>query len=265
VATLDSRTSEICQEMDGKTFRMSEWEVGVNAPPFHVNCRTTTIPYFDDEFSNTGKRAARGEDGKTYYVPADTTYKEWEKAYVNGDKSGAKEVKTDAAINEKTPDVKDVKDQWISNAARDNSSVEELTSYATNGAKYVVDGHNVILNPTAHEKHIASVLAESFGGKVELVPRVLNPQGVKTPDYIFNGEGYDLKTVTGTSKNVLYNALRGSKGQAENFVFDISENPLDVTDLQKQAELLFESRHRSFVKRTILIKDDEVLNVFERK
>jgi ASC-1-like (ASCH) protein len=74
---------------------MSEWEVGVNAPPFHVNCRTTTIPYFDDEFSDTGKRAARGEDGKTYYVPADTTYKEWEKAYVNGDKSGVKEVETD--------------------------------------------------------------------------------------------------------------------------------------------------------------------------
>lgn len=79
LATLDSRTSAICQEIDGKIFKMSEWEVGVTAPPFHVWCRTTTIPYFDDweEFGITPERAARGEDGKTYYVPADMTYEDW--------------------------------------------------------------------------------------------------------------------------------------------------------------------------------------------
>ena len=81
VATLDNHTSEICQEMDGKTFKMSEYEAGVTAPPFHVRCRSCTCPHFDDEFAD-GKRAARGEDGKTYYVPADMTYKEWEQTVV---------------------------------------------------------------------------------------------------------------------------------------------------------------------------------------
>ncbi|MCM1136483.1 MAG: minor capsid protein, partial [Clostridium sp.] len=65
VATLDSHTSEICQEADGQVRLMSEFEPGVTAPPFHVNCRSTTVPYFDDEFSLGGERAARGEDGKT--------------------------------------------------------------------------------------------------------------------------------------------------------------------------------------------------------
>lgn len=87
VATLDSLTSEICQEMDGKNFPVSQWEVGTTAPPFHVWCRTTTVPYFDDEFGRIGQRAARGENGKTYYVPADMTYKEWKKEFVDGDKS----------------------------------------------------------------------------------------------------------------------------------------------------------------------------------
>lgn len=45
VATLDSHTSNICRKMDGKHFPMSKWEVGVNAPPFHVYCRSTTVPY----------------------------------------------------------------------------------------------------------------------------------------------------------------------------------------------------------------------------
>lgn len=93
VATLDSRTSEICQDMDGKHFPMSQWEVGVTAPPFHVRCRSTTVPYFDDEFDSVGERVARGEDGKTYYVPADMTYKDWQKSFMEGDKTGLREVK----------------------------------------------------------------------------------------------------------------------------------------------------------------------------
>ncbi|MBQ8765414.1 MAG: minor capsid protein [Clostridia bacterium] len=85
VATLDSHTSPICQEMDGKVFPMSQYEPGVTAPPFHVWCRSVTVPYFDDNFT---ERAARDEDGNTYYVPGDMTYKEWKKSMVDGDTSG---------------------------------------------------------------------------------------------------------------------------------------------------------------------------------
>lgn len=85
VATLDGHTSDICQEMDGKVFKMSEYEEGVTAPPFHVNCRSCTAPYFDDEFANDEQRAARDEDGDTYYVSADMTYKEWKKKYVKSE------------------------------------------------------------------------------------------------------------------------------------------------------------------------------------
>ncbi|MEG6615378.1 minor capsid protein [Peptococcaceae bacterium 1198_IL3148] len=79
VATLDHKTSEICQAMDGKIFKMSEYEPGVTANPFHPWCRTTTVPYFDD---NYGERIARGRGGKVYYIPSNITYKEWEKKYV---------------------------------------------------------------------------------------------------------------------------------------------------------------------------------------
>lgn len=85
VATLDSHTSEICQDMDGKVFKMSEREIGLNAPPFHVNCRTTTVPYFNDEWNENAERAARNEDGDIYYVPDDMTYEEWKKEFVKDD------------------------------------------------------------------------------------------------------------------------------------------------------------------------------------
>lgn len=91
VATLDSHTSDICRSLDGKVFKMSDYKPGVTAPPFHVYCRSTTAPHFKNNF-DAGERAARGADGKTYYVPDDVTYSEWKRAFVDGDKSGFAEV-----------------------------------------------------------------------------------------------------------------------------------------------------------------------------
>lgn len=89
VATLDSHTSEICRMMDGKHFPMTDFQPGATAPPFHVYCRSTTVPYFDDDFG-IGERAARDEEtGKTYYIPDDMKYQDWEDTFVKGgDKSG---------------------------------------------------------------------------------------------------------------------------------------------------------------------------------
>ena len=83
VATLDDLTCDVCAGLDGQVFKMSEYNVGTTAPPFHPNCRTVTVPYFADDTSS--KRAARGADGKTYLVPANTTYKEWKGAFVDGE------------------------------------------------------------------------------------------------------------------------------------------------------------------------------------
>lgn len=85
VATLDSHTSDICQGLDGQVFPMKDFEPGITAPPFHVFCRSTSVPHFDDDFGQIGERAARNaETGKTYYVPGNMTYKEWKESFVDG-------------------------------------------------------------------------------------------------------------------------------------------------------------------------------------
>lgn len=80
LATLDQKTSDICKKQDGKVYAISEAVVGVNYPPFHIFCRTTTVPEYEDVPAE-GFRMARGEDGKPMKVPADMTYLEWEKKY----------------------------------------------------------------------------------------------------------------------------------------------------------------------------------------
>ncbi|MFB4326412.1 minor capsid protein [Priestia sp. BR_2] len=79
VATLDKRTSKVCREMDGEIIPLSEAKPGVNYPPLHAYCRSTTIPVYEDEGEEAepGERAARGKDGKTFSVPGNMSYKEW--------------------------------------------------------------------------------------------------------------------------------------------------------------------------------------------
>jgi len=85
LATLDNRTSDICIEMDGKIIPLAEAQVGINLPPLHPNCRSTTIPYFEpDEFDTPGDRVATDENGKTFFVGKDVTYKEWATEHASG-------------------------------------------------------------------------------------------------------------------------------------------------------------------------------------
>lgn len=84
-ATLDDRTSDICQDMDGQIFEQKDFQPGVNAPPMHPFCRSSTAPYYAD-MAGVGVRAARNpKTGKTEYIPRSMTYREWKAQYVDGD------------------------------------------------------------------------------------------------------------------------------------------------------------------------------------
>ena len=92
VATLDSRTSHICQAQDGKTY-----EIGAGPrPPFHVSCRSTTAPVTKSwkEMGINLKEAPEGTRASmSGQVPASTTYGDWlkgQKASVQNEALGAK-------------------------------------------------------------------------------------------------------------------------------------------------------------------------------
>lgn len=83
VAVLDRRTSEICQEHDNKVYDTDKAIPGVNYPPLHPWCRSTTIAHDDDvDYSKLERRARNPKTGKVEYVPADMSYKEWYDKYV---------------------------------------------------------------------------------------------------------------------------------------------------------------------------------------
>lgn len=84
IATLDSRTSPICRKLDLEIFDMKDAKVGVTTPPFHVYCRSTTVPYIasiSDDEDDTRASRMHG-DSKSDFVKSTLTYEQWRKEYI---------------------------------------------------------------------------------------------------------------------------------------------------------------------------------------
>lgn len=135
LAVLDTKTSTICRDMDGKVFDVKDYQPGLNANPFHANCRTTTAPYFNDEFTQQQERSARDKDGKTYYVPANMTYKEWYNKYI----------KDNQKVSAKYNTVLKQQKQSINNVeSLHNQQMKQLQDIAQQQKEQLVQLQNVI-------------------------------------------------------------------------------------------------------------------------
>ncbi len=187
------------------------------------------------------------------------TYEQWKKSLVDGDKTGLQEVSVGDTIK-----FMDITKEWTKSKGVKGSVIEKK-DYTINGTTYKVDGKQIVLHPTKQEKEVATILAEKYGKIVEFVPQVMYPQGIQTPDYMINGERFDLKSPTGNGKNLLYGMLAKKKKQSPNFIFDVTECPLSEEDIEKQIYELYTSRHTKFVQKIVVIKNEKILKVYGRK
>lgn len=130
------------------------------------------------------------------------------------------------------------------------------------GQRYEIDNHHVKFEPSQHEREIAEVLAEQLHERVILQPKIDDPPNIRMPDYIINGQGYDLKTVSGKGKNTLDSAVKDRKGQATTFVFDVTNFKVSEDDMLRQASHIIE--RREWIDKIILIRDNNIIRVFER-
>lgn len=177
----------------------------------------------------------------------------------------AKAAVSKAAPAAKTDTFTDITGRWYPDANPNSHPVLELQEYASGGATYKVDGHNVVLDHDAHEKEIAELLEREVGGEIYLVPRVNNPQGVSTPDYLFHGRGYDLKTLSEKAgPNTMFQRVKKAKRQSRNFIIDVSDTKLDRETIAQQISKIFWSENTRFVDEIVIINDGRIVQVAKR-
>lgn len=85
LATLDLRTSELCRELDGKIFPVKDRKTGINCPPMHPWCRSTTVSVIDESLIAKMQRSAIDPaTGRRIKVPRSMNYSQWYNKYVKG-------------------------------------------------------------------------------------------------------------------------------------------------------------------------------------
>ena len=208
---------------DEPFFYLDEYKVGLTAPPFHCNCRTTTVPYFDD-FTEDEKRAMRDEEGKSKKVPADMTYDEWYKKYVKDNPK--------ALIEEKK----------FKNKASDQKQYEQYKEILVNEAPKTFDNFQDMKYNNGNEWAImkdyykarteGNISSFSSFSDYKKTRKELNDKlvGVKTSD------GVEIKSF---SKHMIDRILGASNdpktglprsGTTIDGVLDALKNPLQITE-----------------------------------
>ena len=238
VATLDRRTSATCRDHDGHIYPVDDYSPGTNAPPLHPHCRSTIVGSIKGDGKPKGTRAARDESGKYIRVPADMSYVEWKKVYVDK--------KSMVGNSEHLVDI----------TGRFVSSAKPGTGKITYDQGYRESRHR-------EEIHVAEWLHNTFGGDI----RVLNEKLVynkKIPDYIWNKQMWDLKTIS--SEKAADSAIRhGAKQIADNPGGIILYSPVNKLELGKLLDIIRDRLGRSgrFGMKIIVLHEEGSFEVFK--
>lgn len=133
------------------------------------------------------------------------------------------------------------------------------------GEKLIIDGKINKYDPSTRELQVAGLIANKFGVRVEVNPKINNPKNFSLSDYFINSVRFDKKTPEGTSRHSLYGIVKKYEEQAHCFVIDLCNNTLSKEEAIRQInDDVFRSSHTRFVETIILVDIDDGIEVFER-
>lgn len=185
------------------------------------------------------------------------------------DRDGANEAEKCLDKTEKSVGgFEDITEKYIVLTQYMQGTIEELQEYDYDGMIYKVDNVNVKQRHDDREMQIAHILCKKLGFDVKIVPEINGQyQKISTPDYLVDGERWDLKQLkNGTSKELLRNIVHKKKKQAENFIFDITESALEKGEINRQAEAIFNQYYNTkHVKKIIIIEKEDIIRFLSKK
>lgn len=178
VATLDTRTSDICQSHDNKVYNFKDKEVGVNYPPLHPNCRSKTRGYISEEVERTLKRRARNPyTGRTEVID-NISYKDWAKK--NGLTTNISP-KSDKSADKTTKNLKKVPKNDIINISTSDLPNELQTKKELNNSKILTEYINNSKNTNPKVVKVYKLM-----GKVTNIPTKISHAMDSSISYRYN-------------------------------------------------------------------------------
>lgn len=209
----------------------------------------------EDGYNKASLKTKEWQDRLHKFTQENDLREDYSRQHVKGYKS----------VNTKEKQYIDITEEIIKKDKQDFKLIEQQYYIDENGNRYNIDGKYILLEPTEREKEVANMLGELYGGNIKIIPRINEPKGIKTPDYIVKNKRYDLKQISGGGKYVIQGNLKGKQKQADNFVIDITKSKMSTDEAIRQVENIYNSKHFLWLDRIILLKDKEFLKIYKRK
>ena len=220
---------------------MKDFEPGITAPPFHVYCRSTTVPHFDENFGQIGQRAARdAETGKAYYIPDNMTYKEWKEKYVDNENKESQ--KTDYLVRSHTPGQDITKEQTV---------VNEVISSMPEKIKQSLESGTIIdigKDGASQYDYIHDILYVAKGAdKTEVIHEI---------GHMVENKLLDAQRVLELKQQILKDVIPGNF--VKEIYYDASNNPVEIF-LIKSDKFVSEYQGRVYISDWSELLDDNML------
>lgn len=127
---------------------------------------------------------------------------------------------------------------------------------SSKGSINIPDGARV----NSKEKRAMQWIAQS-GHNVTANP-VKNIQNQKNPDFTIDKEIWELKTISGSGKNTIMNALKHGGKQSNNLILDITDTPISESEIIKTAKSRLR-RVEVHLSKVWIIKDGKTVGIYE--
>ena len=242
-ACLDSRTSDLCRELDGKVFKRNSAQAGVNLPPMHPFCRSTTLPVLPSEEDLDKELAELGDE-----IGADVDFDEWERNLQQGEDGKWRYVAGSAG---KPMRVAGNGVDYMSKSFRPDYSDSTPISFSTSDGiknievKKVTNSQFDMVTDNANRRNKAVRLAEK---NLKAVKKML-PEGYVMPKVAvvdFDKCGLNVQAIGGYDKEtgILYlNSKYNTSGKILDFVNEKAGYFANNTEL---APILHELGHKYY-------------------
>lgn len=162
----------------------------------------------------------------------------------------------------------DITKEWLNNAKPNNNPVKEQLYFDYKNKRYYVDNKNVVLDYSKKDLEIVKQLINALGGEIYMLPRINKPEGIKTPDYLWNNEYWDLKEIKQNAKSkirAIDNILKTTKLQSNNFILDVTKCKLDIDNILEQVKKIYSTKNRGWIDKILILDNNKLVKVYKRK
>ena len=151
---------------------------------------------------------------------------------------------------------KNITDNFRKAVIERNSKIEERDWIKNDGKVYRIgklNPDNVRLRPNSDEnvKPMAEWLQKELGGKVFINPEPEHSE-FRTSDFMYRNQKWELKTPKSKNKNTIYYQIDSGKGQANNFIIDMSQTEFSYEEVLEQVNFAFSAKNIKWFNKLIV-------------